>query len=274
MSDKKISELPPVSTLSLDDLLAVVNEGETRHIRLRQLIQELQLDIPQPRIKIRKDVDGQYFGHDQVFAFWEGSDNRFLKFNPEFWLYRYKKAELKSFVNKESGKRERVWRKKRFVHPSHNHGAKYFREEDGKTRGTSRFDGEQMIQFKGEKKRIPSRNTEWAVGTNPLNETHLDLAPWTYYRTAKMDPFLGLNPQADFPMDDQPTPRGTGSSKSRFVVFKVRIAIDNPDPSSDEPKLFGPFSETFILYPHKRDRMYRSLKYYLGAEAAPQLRKA
>ena len=273
MSDKKISELPPVSTLSLDDLLAVVNEGETRHIRLRQLISELQLDIPQPRIKIRKDVDNSYFGHDQVFAYWEGVDSRFLKYNPEFWLYRYKKAELRSFVNKESGQRERVWRKKRFVHPSHNHGSKYSRTVEGDPAGTRRFDGEQMIQIAGEKRRIPSRNTEWAVSSAPLVETHLNLAPWTYYRNSTMDPFLGLDPDADFPMAEQPRPRGTGSSKSRLMVFKVRIAIDNPDSGSSEPKLFGPFSETFILYPHKRDKLYRNLKYFLGAEAAPQLRR-
>lgn len=271
MSDKKISELPPVSNLSLDDLLAVVNEGETRHLRLRQLIQELQLDIPQPRIKIRKDHDNQHFGHDQVFAFWEGSDSRFLKFNPEFWLYRYKKAELRSFVNKETGKRERGWRKKRFVHPSHNHGSKYFRDDNGQVKGTNRFDGEQIIQIGGQKNRIPSRNTEWTVGANPLAETHLNLSPWTYYRNSKMDPFLGLDPSADFPSAEQLTPRGTGSSKSRFVVFKVRIAIDNPDPDSSEPKLFGPFSETFILYPYKNNGLYRALKYFLGAESAPQL---
>ena len=85
MSDKKISELDLAGALNLDDLLALVQDGETKRVTLRQLINELQLNIPQPRIKIRRDTDKGNFGHDSVSAYWEGSDARFMKYNPEYW---------------------------------------------------------------------------------------------------------------------------------------------------------------------------------------------
>lgn len=264
-SDKKISELPAASSLELEDLLAVVHDGVTSRITLRDLIKELNIVIPQPRIKIRRDTDNSNFGHDQVFAFWEGGDNRFMKHNPEFWLYRYKKAGVRSYVNKEDGNRVTEWRKKRFVHPSHQHGNKY---DDARL-----FGGEQIIEINGQKNYIPARNTEWPVDVTAMAETHLNLEPWKYFRVHGMDEFVGIEPDT-FPYRDQLTPRGTGSSKARFVVFKVRIAIDNPDPTDrSNPKLFGPFSETFILYPYKRSGMIRSLKYFLGPEASPQLRQ-
>lgn len=264
-SDKKISQLPAASSLELDDLLAVVHDGVTSRITLRDLIKELNIDIPQPRIKIRRDTDRTNFGHDQVYASWEGGDNRFLKHKPEFWLYRYKKAALRSYINKEDGKRVNEWRKKRFVHPSHQHGANYG--------GERLFGGGQIIQINGQKNPIPSRNTEWGVDDTAMLETELDLKPWTYFRVKGMDEFAGIAPDT-FPYQDQLTPRGTGSAKSRFVVFKVRIAINNPDEhDTQNPKLFGPFSETFILYPYKRGNLIRSMKYFLGPEASPQLRQ-
>lgn len=269
MSDKKISELTPASALNLDDLLALVQDGETRRVSLRKLINELQLNIPQPRIKIRKDTDNSHFGHNQVIANWEGSDARFMKYNPEYWLYRYKRADLKSFVNKESGNREQVWRKRRFVHPSHQHGNKYAQVSGD---GSKLFDGEQKIQIGGSSGLIPSRNTEWDVDAEPLGETILDLAPWTYFRVNGMDPFAGIAPDG-FPLSSQPSPRGTGSNRSRMVVFKVRIAIDNPDEDPAYPKIFGPFSETFILYPLKFDNIWTHLSYFLGPEASPGLHK-
>ena len=269
MSDKKISELPQAGALNLDDLLALVQDGETRRVSLRSLINELQLNIPQPRIKIRRDTDNSHFGHDQVIAYWEGSDARFMKYNPEYWLYRYKRADLKTFVNKESGNREQVWRKRRFVHPSHQHGNKYAQDSGG---GTKLFDGEQRIEIGGASGLIPSRNTEWAVNSSPLDETILDLAPWTYFRINGMNPFTGIAPD-DFPLTTQPTPRGTGSNRSRFVVCKVRIAIDNPDEDPEYPKIFGPFSETFILFPFKFEDEWTHLQYLLGPEASPSLLK-
>ena len=118
---------------------------------------------------------------------------------------------------------------------------------------------------------IPSRNTEWAVNSAPLDETELDLAPWTYFRISGMDPFTGIAPD-DFPLETQPSPRGTGSNRARMVVFKVRIAIDNPDENPAYPKLFGPFSETFVLYAHKRSGSeWTHLTYVLGPEGNPEL---
>ncbi len=270
--DKKISELPLAANLALDDLLAVVHEGVTSKISLRALISEMQFQIPQPRIKIKRDFANEHYGHDQVYASWEGSDEKFLKFGPKFFLYRYKKAELRTFLNKKTENRDAVFMKKRFVHPSHQHGADYFRTSGSVVSGARYFDGGQFATIRGLTQSIPSRNTEWDVSTHPFDETHLDLGPWSYYRTEGMtNPHLGLEPD-DFPMEKQPWPRGTGTMKSRLQVFKVRIAIDNPDLNSDQPKLFGPFSETFVLYPHKDGSLWTSLRYFLGPEASPKLR--
>lgn len=270
-ADKKISELPQATSLTLDDMLAVVHNGETSRVALRDLIKELQLTIPQPRIKIRRDARKEYYGHDMVHAFWEGSDNRFLKYNPQFWLYRYKKAELRTYFDSLTSTRKSDWRAKRFVHPSHQHGDGYYRTVGQEVKGWRQFDGEQKIMWNDRHDRIAARNTEWKVADHPLEESHLDLSPWTYYRIPEMDLFEGILPDA-FPLKVQPKPRGTGSSNSRLVIFKVRIAIDNPDTESDQPKLFGPFSETFILHPFKSSGEFKYMKYFLGSEAAPQLR--
>jgi hypothetical protein len=269
-SDKKISELPMASSLDLDDTLPVVHANQTQQIKLRDLIAELQVNIPQPRIKIYRDIDKRNFGHDIVHAFWEGSDDKFLKYNPEFWLYRYKKAGLRGVSSGESSSVDDryEWRPKRFVHPSHQHGTEYLTEAG---KGLRYYSGEQMIRVGTDLVRIASRNTEWAVGAKPMAETVLDLSPWTYYRTSVSDPALGVEPDK-FPMQEQPSVRGTASAYSRLCIFKVRIAIDNPDTKSEFPKLFGAFSETFICFPFRADKEYKGFKYYLGSEAAPRLR--
>lgn len=270
-SDKKISELPLASSLDLEDTLPVVHANQTQQVKLRDLIAELQMVIPQPRIKIYRDISRKNFGHDIVKAFWEGPDDKFLKYNPEFWLYRYKKAGLRGVTNRlpSSVIEDRYeWRPKRFVHPSHQHGVEYITEEG---KGLRYYGGEQMVRVGTNLVRLPSRNTEWAVGAKPMVETELNLSPWTYYRTSVTDPVLGVEPDK-FPMAEQPSVRGTGSANSRLCVFKVRIAIDNPDTKSEFPKLFGPFSETFICFPFKVDKDYTGFKYFLGSEAAPRLR--
>lgn len=269
-SDKKISELPFAESLDLEDTLPVVHENQTHQVKLRDLIAELQIAIPQPRIKIYRDIDKANYGHDIVRAFWEGSDDKFLKYNPEFWLYRYKKAGLRGISPGEASSTndKYEWRPKRFVHPSHQHGTEYV-TNTGK--GQRYYAGEQMIMVGGVLQRIPSRNTEWTVGAKPMAETVLDLSPWTYYRSFDSDPVVGVLPTG-FPTPTPLSVRGTGSANSRLCVFKVRIAIDNPDTSSAFPKLFGPFSETFICFPFRADKQYRGFKYYLGGEAAPRLR--
>jgi hypothetical protein len=173
-SDKKISELPFAPSLDLEDTLPVVHGGQTNQVKLRDLIAELQITVPQPRIKIYRDTERKNFGHDIVAAFWEGSDDKFLKYNPEFWLYRYKKAGLKGTSNREpSTVDERfVWLPKRFVHPSHRHGEEYI-DESGK--GFRYYAGEQIIKIGGVSGRIPSRNTEWPIGARPMLETTLEL---------------------------------------------------------------------------------------------------
>lgn len=270
--DKKISELPDAPNLALDDLLPVVHNGVTSKVTLRALINEMQFQIPQPRIKIKRDYENENHGHDQVYAFWEGSDDKFLKFNPKFFLYRYRAAGMRTFRNKLTNNKDIVMMKRRFVHPSHDHGSDYSRTVGVTVKGTRQFDGGQYATISGVTQLIPSRSTEWEVGNLPLVETELDLGPWSYFRTAAMiDPFAGLAPD-DFPLATQPWPRGAGSKKTRFVVFKVRIAIDNPNPDSDQPKLFGPFSETFILYPYKEETSWSSMRYFLGPEASPRLR--
>ncbi|MEM0997091.1 MAG: hypothetical protein AAGN35_08430 [Bacteroidota bacterium] len=271
--DKRITELPAAGELTLDDLLAVVHNGVTSRVTLRDLIKELQIDIPQPRIRIRRDIEKTNFGHDEVFAYWEGSDNRFLKYNPEFWLYRYKKAQLRTIINKETNNREKRWVKKRFVHPSHQHGQGKLSDSDPTdlTQGPRYYGGAYAVPTGSGVQTIAIRNTEWAVDSDPFSETKLNLEPWKWYRVKGMASNAMISPQS-FPRAEQPTPRGTGSSKSRMVVFKARIAIDNPHPESGHPKIFGPFSETFILYPHKSGGLYRGFKFFLGSEGAPQLR--
>ncbi|MBL0019609.1 MAG: hypothetical protein IPP17_25060 [Bacteroidetes bacterium] len=95
--DKKISELPLAVNLALDDLLAVVHEGVTSKISLRALISEMQFQIPQPRIKIKRDFANEHYGHDQVYASWEGSDEKFLKFGPKFFCIVTKRQNCAPF---------------------------------------------------------------------------------------------------------------------------------------------------------------------------------
>jgi hypothetical protein len=276
-SDKKITELPLASPLSLDDIFAVVQNGVTSQITLGEMMKSMRLTIPQPRVKILpgkgKGKDEDDAEHDQVFASWEGSDTNFLQFNPEFWLYRYRKSDTAKHNSKvKKGDLYEV-RKKRFVHPSHMHGG--IKVEKAKLRveeNTNYYKGEQVLLIKGEKEYLPGRQTEWAVSKDAYALTELLIEPWKYFRMKGLTGAETMMPK-HFPTASQPMVKGTGSKNARMAVFKLRISIDNPDPKSPQPKLFGPFSETFIYYPNKFEGMFVNLKCFLGAEASPMLRR-
>jgi hypothetical protein len=286
--DRKISELPLVKEVLLDDIIPIVHAGVTSHVALRTLISELNLSIPQPRIKISAVRAKESQGHDMVFASWDGSNDNFLKYNPQFWLYRYRKADYTTHFDKRFGQSDSQWRKKRFVHPSHMHGFKYISTglqlavneqirrisslASEKSAVTNLYSGQQLVLIDGVKTPLPYRQTEWKVATTPYTETTLLIEPWKYFRVKGQNgaETMGRN---DFPTREQPMPKGTGTKSARMVVFKVRIAIDNPDRDPKQPKLFGPFSETFIFYPHKIGDFYTSLKCFLGEEASPMLRR-
>ncbi len=308
--DKKITELPPVSSISMDDIVPIVHQGITSQVTLRALIGELNMSIPQPRIKISAARSGQSHTHDQVFAFWDSTDDKFLKHNPQFWLYRYRKADNSAAKFAKSIDQKALWRKKRFVHPSHLHGLVNVKQKDIQTgielnlnlrslnpglvtennlksvstttilnprllpiahEHTNLYKGQQMVMVDGLLTRLPGRQTEWRVNAAPFKETALAIEPWKYFRVQGQNGAQTLN-ATDFPLKKQPIPKGTGTSSARMVVFKLRIAIDNPDVNSKQSKLFGPFSETFIFYPHKIGEDFVSLKCYLGEEASPMLR--
>jgi hypothetical protein len=280
-SDKKITELPIATELQQDDVLAIVQNGLTSQVSLATLREQMQmqLSIPQARIKVARDNTGAHDGHDRVFASWEGSDTNFLKFNPEFWLYRYRKADFakrknpikKKIVEGEEGiekEQQYIARKKRFVHPSHMHGI----DEDGEKSATHLYKGEQIVVIDGEKHLLPARATEWPVEKVPYRETLLSIEPWKYFKLQGQSGQETLHPK-EFPLERQPVPKGAHSGNARMVVFKVRIAIDNPAKDPMQPKLFGPFSETFIFFPHRVKGYFVNLKCYLGEEAAPSLRR-
>lgn len=307
--DKKITELPPVSSISMDDIVPIVHQGITSQVTLRALIGELNMSIPQPRIKISAARSGQSHTHDQVFAFWDSTDDKFLKHNPQFWLYRYRKADNSAAKFAKSVDQKALWRKKRFVHPSHLHGLVNVKGKDLRAmvefgtnsnsldtgllvdnnlrfkstnilnprplpiqhEHTNLYKGQQMVMVDGLLTRLPGRQTEWRVDAAPFKETALAIEPWKYFRVQGQNGAQTLN-ATDFPLKKQPIPKGTGTSSARMVVFKLRIAIDNPDVNSKQSKLFGPFSETFIFYPHKVGEDFLGLKCFLGEEASPMLR--
>src|SRR5690606_24096297 len=117
--------------------------------------------------------------------------------------------------------------------------------------------------------KLLKRETQWSIGSLPFLEKKLDIQPWLWFK--------GFNSGNAFSQEYKNLPMLTGTTNlgKKLQVFKLRIAIDNPDINERKkiPKIFGPFSDAFILYPSKEFGKYRRFKYFLESEAAPQLRR-
>lgn len=158
-----------------------------------------------------------------VYAYFTPQQNNsFLNYNPQYWLFRYKRGQDK--------KRDSIDISvlKKFAHPIH------MGQQDSINGGTNMYCGRDDLGLE----------TQWNFSSiHPYVRTALDFQPYKLFR--------GLNETSEFPFEYSETEHALkGTSKksgSKRAILKFAIVIDNPDNQSKYKKIIGPYSENVII---------------------------
>jgi hypothetical protein len=172
----------------------------------------------------------------EVFTFWRPQSFDFLQYNPEVWLYRYKRSRKKPIGDDYAIKR------KKFVHPVHLWGEKYEGSNlyAGRPDITNRYLNE--LDPKGNPLLDPPRReSEWDCPTAPFEKLLLD-TDWNNW-------FRGAKPAG------QGTPHGYNAAEKE--IFRFGIVIDNPNEENNTryPKLHGPMSNSELVITRNVDTL-------------------
>jgi hypothetical protein len=229
--DKKISELSVASPLVGDELVPVVQSGQTKSVSTQEIanlasveIQQSNIFIPKPRIFLKRDD----FGQDDIIVNWLSADKTFLNYNPKIFLYRYS-GNNKNYYEWDDDNIILVRKGKRgFKHPVHMNGvnSKYPKWDGGVSK--DRFNNT-----------ISPRITEW------------DLQPESQFLNLNLNPLDWMS-ILNFGVSDKKQisyTRFKGNTRSaRAVYFQIAIVIEKENVSSGEyPYLVGPSSQTFCF---------------------------
>jgi hypothetical protein len=182
--------------------------------------------IPQVDFHVSSLGDGL-----EVFAFWRPQGFDFLAYNPEVWLYRYKRS------TRVIG--SRAIKRKKFVHPVHLWGEKY----SGSNLYAGRPDITNKMQHDNDPQipllDPPRRESEWECPGVPFAKTLLT-TDWDKW-------FRELRPAG------QGTPHSYNAAEKE--IFRFGIVIDNPNEENNTryPKLHGPMSNSELVITKNAD---------------------
>ena len=202
--------------------------------------QVLPIIIPTPTIKI-VGTDNHPYGDPPILGanplllasylpYSDSQSETFKKYNPKFYLFRYKSAH-QSRKRNSIGDVIKMNKAKGFVHPTHLEGIN--------------FPSGPIYRGAG---RTPM-HTEFDLGNiNPYEYSTLGFNPYEFVEINKE---LGAGWETMTSADWGLPPssyRFTGKKlNARSILFKIAIGIDNPTGSKTNPILFGDFSDTFRL---------------------------
>lgn len=194
------------------------------------------IEIPIPQITRERE---------QVAVHTISSNPVFRNFNPEYFLFRYKRDR-----RYRSG-RGFLPGANRWVHPVHLDGSKW---------AGNKFFGGQSVLPTSQAAILRTRQTEWSVADKDYERILLNFHGKEYY----YDGNTGTYGNPGFPIAENNlalSVTGNGNSGDRPIAahFKIAIAIDNPayTPGSKIcPKIFGPMSHTISYYPRKEGSYY------------------
>ena len=161
----------------------------------------------------------------EVFAFWRPQGFDFLQYNPEVWLYRYKRSRKK--------REDYTIKRKKFVHPVHLWGEKHS--------GSNLYSGLPDItnrkQHEDDPKTPlldpPRRESEWECPNAPFAKTLLTTDWDKWFRELR--------------------PAGHGTTHpynaAEKEIFRFGIVIDNPNEENNTrySKLHGPMSNSELV---------------------------
>lgn len=255
---------------------------------VRKKLTGAYIPIPRPNLRItvspahNLNVNNRHDGI--MLSFPDTEDRRFLDYDPEYWLFRYKRI-----------KHDELSSSKTWVHPSHLNGANYpnsrwfsgghsFQYYPLTPPSTGTGDGQMSMGEGGEAQAqqtassppptgpqtrfvIEGRETEWPIFPTMGNYwTMLNFKPNLWYsrrvnldamdisqhvRTAPED-FTSNEIRVDPPYHAL-KPTGRSGKHNRSQLFRVAIAIRNPDEDASCPRLIGPMSDIFRLKPMTKD---------------------
>lgn len=172
--------------------------------------------IPVPKLVL-------YDGSSKIAAKWNAENKEFLKFNPKYYLFRYRGKGRKDTIL------EHKPRRKGFYHPTHLNGSTHIK--DNWWSGTDRDNSGVLM---------PPRYTEWVVPVSEGLELELSINfnDWVFIVTDSL-PTDRINARI----------RGACSNTTRNVYFKLAIGIDTVTNSNGCPITFGPMSGVFSIRP-------------------------
>lgn len=257
---------------------------------VRKKLTGAYIPIPRPNLRIglnnQRDAQGNN-RHDRILvSFPNTEDRRFLDYDPQYWLFRYKRIKREDISN---GSEFKTW-----VHPSHLNGANYpnsrwfsgghsFQYYPLTPPATGTGGGQGTIG-EGEPEPTPpppstpptgpqtgfqieGRETEWPFHTlmsdywmilnfqphlwysRRVNLNVLDISQ--HVRTAPEE-FTSNEIRVDPPYHAL-KPTGRSGKHNRSQLFRVAITIRNPDENASCPRLIGPMSDVFRLKPMTKD---------------------
>jgi len=202
--------------------------------------QVLPIIIPTPTIKI-VGTDNHPYGDPPILGanplllasylpYSDSQSETFKKYNPKFYLFRYKSAH-QSRKRNSIGDVIKMNKAKAFVHPTHMNGINF----------------PANTPIYGGNTRTPM-HTEFDLGNiNPYEYSTLGFVPYDFVEVpGTVTAWIPMT-SADWGLPPI-SYRFTGKKQNaRSILFKIAIGIDNPTGSKTNPILFGDFSDTFRL---------------------------
>jgi hypothetical protein len=196
------------------------------------------IDIPKLQLDSGRyhSDGGDYAIVDTLRCWWQSNARKWLDYNPEIWLFRYKR----NFRTKEINESTKVRKKnKKWAHPPHLNGVKF---------PNSNF-------FTGKAGPVPPSlngagyHTEWELtNTIPLDKKVIPINLFEFvYGVDDSSNFIALTDSTFFNLDPSKIRFSTKSkSHSKSLAFRFAIVIDNPNEENCS-KLIGQLSDPIYL---------------------------
>lgn len=237
------------ATLSASDVFKISEEGVSSGTGTVTgiIIPKLRLKSSNWYNRINEQGRALFCVRDTLLAAWDSTEEMFLAYNPEIWVFRYNNHRRKK-IDSESGLRALSINKK-WKHEPHLNGVKFHGSKWYSGNSTIRTVPIPEIAINGRKTEFPlnSLSGEW-------KEIGFDC--WDYIYGMDPTPETGgwvkLTDETDFSVV-VPVVGTTYSSgqKRRGMPIRFAIVIDNPNQEADNPKIIGEMSDIWEMRLHQ-----------------------
>jgi hypothetical protein len=211
--------------------------GAQMNQALNGILDQVQSNISIPRPMVSAQGEN-------IYVYYTAANELFRQFNPEYFLFRYRRGKRTRGGN---GRVRKSPGSGRWVHPTHLNGSKWS--------GRGFFSGLQQSPG-GNDAALRLRETEWPLTAKPYERSLLSFHGVQYYRDLLTNTYGHVSfPQQVNQFSAYPSGNQNGSRSAKAAHFRVAIAIDNPFYKPDDgssPKIFGAFSDVITYFPQKQ----------------------